>query len=223
MTKNRLLIESREAKRQSDPDIILTHRYVAANWMKNLLGKILSKIQSFRCYVLFLVGCVFLVKPQHLFVLLSDVVAYFCFCAMSRPSSRERRSLAQVLHVFAHRSVHVCSSFKPRKVSMLDRHCSYGNMDTVFRELVYIEYNLYEWQAIIRGPKDSPYEGGHWKLSIKCKSTYPIDPPLITFMTKFFHPNVNFVTGTYYVTCELFPLEYMSTRGCIDREHSTNA
>ncbi|CDO63250.1 ubiquitin-conjugating enzyme E2, putative [Plasmodium reichenowi] len=61
--------------------------------------------------------------------------------------------------------------------------------------LTHSEYNLHEWQAVIRGPKDSPYEGGKWKLNIKCKSTYPIDPPLITFVTKFFHPNVNFVTG----------------------------
>ncbi|CAD2083677.1 ubiquitin-conjugating enzyme E2, putative [Plasmodium vinckei] len=61
--------------------------------------------------------------------------------------------------------------------------------------LSHSDYNLYEWEAVIRGPKDSPYEGGKWKLSIKCKNTYPIDPPLITFITKVFHPNVNFTTG----------------------------
>ncbi|CXH80919.1 ubiquitin-conjugating enzyme E2, putative [Plasmodium berghei] len=61
--------------------------------------------------------------------------------------------------------------------------------------LSHSDYNLYEWEAIIKGPKDSPYEGGKWKLSIKCKSTYPIDPPMITFITKVFHPNVNFTTG----------------------------
>ncbi|EUD70097.1 peroxin-4 [Plasmodium vinckei petteri] len=101
MAKNRLLIESREAKKQNDPDIFLSHRFVY-------------------------------IKPQKNVVLFYPTLT---------------------------------------------------------------DYNLYEWEAVIRGPKDSPYEGGKWKLSIKCKNTYPIDPPLITFITKVFHPNVNFTTG----------------------------
>lgn len=57
------------------------------------------------------------------------------------------------------------------------------------------ERNLYEWKAVIKGPADTPYEGGKWQLNIKCRRTYPIDPPSITFVTKVFHPNVNFSTG----------------------------
>lgn len=37
MAKNRLLIESREAKKQNDPDIFLSHRYVYIKTKKNII------------------------------------------------------------------------------------------------------------------------------------------------------------------------------------------
>merc|ERR1719329_2076486 len=52
-----------------------------------------------------------------------------------------------------------------------------------------------EWLATIRGPKDSPYEGGTFKLKIACSANYPIAPPTVSFVTPTFHPNVNFGTG----------------------------
>eukprot|EP00927_Polykrikos_kofoidii_P062681 TRINITY_DN57489_c0_g1_i1.p1 TRINITY_DN57489_c0_g1~~TRINITY_DN57489_c0_g1_i1.p1 ORF type:complete len:153 (-),score=20.87 TRINITY_DN57489_c0_g1_i1:50-508(-) len=51
------------------------------------------------------------------------------------------------------------------------------------------------WEAVIRGPADSSYEGGNFKLRISCPTNYPISPPQVTFVTKCFHPNVNFTTG----------------------------
>mmetsp|Transcript_86997 Transcript_86997/g.243921 ORF Transcript_86997/g.243921 Transcript_86997/m.243921 type:complete len:157 (-) Transcript_86997:106-576(-) len=51
------------------------------------------------------------------------------------------------------------------------------------------------WQAVVRGPKDSSYEGGAFKLNIMCPTNYPISPPQVSFVTKIFHPNVNFSTG----------------------------
>merc|ERR1719235_322647 len=52
-----------------------------------------------------------------------------------------------------------------------------------------------EWTARVHGPKDSPYEGGVFALQIKCSTEYPMSPPTVTFVTKIFHPNVNFDTG----------------------------
>eukprot|EP00929_Paragymnodinium_shiwhaense_P058436 TRINITY_DN2925_c0_g2_i1.p1 TRINITY_DN2925_c0_g2~~TRINITY_DN2925_c0_g2_i1.p1 ORF type:complete len:155 (+),score=30.40 TRINITY_DN2925_c0_g2_i1:101-565(+) len=52
-----------------------------------------------------------------------------------------------------------------------------------------------EWEAIVTGARDSPYEGGKFKLKITCPTTYPIAAPTITFLTRCFHPNVNFNTG----------------------------
>merc|ERR1711924_339053 len=51
------------------------------------------------------------------------------------------------------------------------------------------------WQGRVRGPKDSPYEGGEYQLKIECSVDYPMKPPTVTFVTRIFHPNVNFGTG----------------------------
>jgi len=49
----------------------------------------------------------------------------------------------------------------------------------------------YHWQASIRGPVGSPYEGGIFYLYLKVPMMYPFRPPEVRFLTKIFHPNVN--------------------------------
>lgn len=48
----------------------------------------------------------------------------------------------------------------------------------------------------IRGPPDTPYEGGRFQLDIKIPEQYPFQPPKISFTTKLWHPNVSSQTGT---------------------------
>ena len=55
--------------------------------------------------------------------------------------------------------------------------------------------SLLHWTALIKGPIDTPYEGGVFQLSIRCGSDYPLSPPTITFETRVFHPNVHFSKG----------------------------
>jgi len=55
--------------------------------------------------------------------------------------------------------------------------------------------SLLNWTALIRGPEDTPYDGGIFQLNIRCGTDYPLAPPSITFVTKVFHPNVHFRTG----------------------------
>eukprot|EP00439_Symbiodinium_sp_Y106_P050536 s3675_g6.t1 len=52
-----------------------------------------------------------------------------------------------------------------------------------------------QWHATIKGPQDSPYEGGQFKLDIVCTANYPYAAPQVSFVTKIFHPNVNYNTG----------------------------
>ena len=57
------------------------------------------------------------------------------------------------------------------------------------------EADIFVWTAQLRGPADSPYEDGLFKLHIKCPPNYPLAPPKVSFVTPIFHPNVLFKTG----------------------------
>lgn len=50
--------------------------------------------------------------------------------------------------------------------------------------------NLYEWKVFIEGPKDTFYEGGIFQLLMKFPVDYPMVPPVVTFTSEFWHPNV---------------------------------
>ena len=52
------------------------------------------------------------------------------------------------------------------------------------------ENNIFEWNIIILGPKDSPYEGGIFEASLTFPDNYPLHPPKFIFKTPIFHPNI---------------------------------
>ena len=54
----------------------------------------------------------------------------------------------------------------------------------------YDENNIYDINIMIKGPSESPYENGTFKLNIKFPKNYPFVPPQVTFVTKVYHPNV---------------------------------
>lgn len=47
------------------------------------------------------------------------------------------------------------------------------------------------WLASLTGPPGSPYEGGKFYILIQVPDNYPMTPPIMRFLTKIFHPNVN--------------------------------
>ena len=58
--------------------------------------------------------------------------------------------------------------------------------DNDIDEIIHISYN----RAIIKGPKDTPYEGCTYNLDITFPKDYPFYPPKIKFATKIHHCNV---------------------------------
>jgi ubiquitin-conjugating enzyme E2 R len=50
--------------------------------------------------------------------------------------------------------------------------------------------NLYEWRVFIEGPKETFYEGGIFQLGMQFPKDYPMSPPIVTFVSDFWHPNV---------------------------------
>jgi len=51
--------------------------------------------------------------------------------------------------------------------------------------------NIFKWEAIITGPSDSPYENGVFRLSLAYPEKYPFKPPIVKFLTKIYHMNIN--------------------------------
>lgn len=48
----------------------------------------------------------------------------------------------------------------------------------------------FKWLAIFNGPKNSPFEGGTFKLSIVMTEEYPHRPPRVECLTPVYHPNI---------------------------------
>ena len=62
-------------------------------------------------------------------------------------------------------------------------------------------YNLkqvspYKIICQIKGPKDTYYEEGEWRISILFSDRYPFKSPSVGFLDKIYHPNIDFDSGT---------------------------
>ena len=56
--------------------------------------------------------------------------------------------------------------------------------------------DIRHWIGMIKGPEDTPFYNHYFKIDIVIPEGYPIEPPHAKFITKIFHPNINFKDGT---------------------------
>ena len=59
------------------------------------------------------------------------------------------------------------------------------------------ENNLFEWRLSIVEPRDTPYKGGLFYLTLKFPENYPSYPPKVTFDTPIYHINVASIGDEY--------------------------
>ncbi|KAI5813557.1 ubiquitin-conjugating enzyme/RWD-like protein [Pyronema omphalodes] len=52
------------------------------------------------------------------------------------------------------------------------------------------EDNLLEWECLLRGPDDTPFEGGVFPATLSFPKDYPLNPPKMRFTCEMFHPNI---------------------------------
>ncbi len=61
--------------------------------------------------------------------------------------------------------------------------------ETITVKLIHDE--LIHWSATMKGPTESPFENGIFTLDITFPTEYPFKPPIIKFLNKMYHPNIN--------------------------------
>lgn len=47
------------------------------------------------------------------------------------------------------------------------------------------------FMVAIKGPSDTPYQGGIFRLELFLPKGYPMEPPKVRFLTRVYHPNVD--------------------------------
>lgn len=50
--------------------------------------------------------------------------------------------------------------------------------------------DVYEWDVLIVGPPDTPYEGGFFQAKLSFLKEYPVRPPRLRIVSEMWHPNV---------------------------------
>lgn len=85
---------------------------------------------------------------------------------------------------------------KDEKESKSDSYKSYFNIKPKIIKSVTEDGNIEDikdymnWEGVLYGQKDTPYEDGVFNIMISMPDKYPLKPPIIKYLTKIYHPNI---------------------------------
>ncbi|KAL2217435.1 ubiquitin-conjugating enzyme type E2 [Thermoascus aurantiacus ATCC 26904] len=73
--------------------------------------------------------------------------------------------------------------------------------DTIHRlmsdyEVTLVNDNMQEFYVRFKGPEETPFAGGHWKIHVELPDQYPYKSPSIGFVNRIFHPNIDELSGS---------------------------
>eukprot|EP00456_Euglypha_rotunda_P057521 TRINITY_DN4756_c0_g1_i1.p1 TRINITY_DN4756_c0_g1~~TRINITY_DN4756_c0_g1_i1.p1 ORF type:complete len:102 (-),score=15.11 TRINITY_DN4756_c0_g1_i1:11-316(-) len=73
--------------------------------------------------------------------------------------------------------------------------------DMDIRKLMMSDYQVVmgeqkDFYVKLVGPKDSPFDGGIWKVHVTLPPTYPYKSPSIGFCNTIYHPNIDEASGS---------------------------
>ncbi|KAJ5290884.1 ubiquitin-conjugating enzyme E2 8 [Penicillium angulare] len=97
-------------------------------------------------------------------------------------SSPKRRIETDVMKMYAYRSLSLHRYRRDKEVP------SASVQDIGFREQ--------EFYVRFKGPEETPFTGGHWKIHVELPDQYPYKSPSIGFVNRIFHPNIDELSGS---------------------------
>ncbi|ANB11188.1 E2 ubiquitin-conjugating protein UBC8 [Sugiyamaella lignohabitans] len=63
-------------------------------------------------------------------------------------------------------------------------------------EVTLVNDNMQEFFVKFKGPSETPFDGGAWKIHVELPDQYPYKSPSIGFVNKIFHPNIDELSGS---------------------------
>lgn len=63
-------------------------------------------------------------------------------------------------------------------------------------EVTLVNDNMQEFYVRFKGPEETPFAGGLWKIHVELPDQYPYKSPSIGFVNRIFHPNIDELSGS---------------------------
>ncbi|KAI0888307.1 ubiquitin-conjugating enzyme h [Annulohypoxylon maeteangense] len=63
-------------------------------------------------------------------------------------------------------------------------------------EVTLVNDNMQEFYVRFKGPAETPFENGIWKVHVELPDQYPYKSPSIGFVNRIFHPNIDELSGS---------------------------